>query len=158
MSGPQVRSRECQKLSKTYAVIVSYSSGWAGEYRAAVTNHKQHGFKSGGFAIIMSTKRSFWMVPLTMKTRKLRLLSVFGHVGGVHVGYALNLFFLEISFNFEAGGALWNLRKLRGGRKSLIQFGNRLKGIHHYYTLHRLSVQIEVPSRCSISKKKLVCL
>ena len=28
-----------------------------------------------------------------------------------------------------------------------------LKGIHHYYTLHRLSVQIEVPSRCSISKK-----
>ena len=32
------------------------------------------------------------------------------------------------------------------------------KGIHHYYTLHRLSVQIEVPSRGSISKKKLVCL
>ena len=27
-------------------------------------------------------------------------------------------------------------------------------GIHHYYTLHRLSVQIEVPSR-GISKKKL---
>ena len=33
-----------------------------------------------------------------------------------------------------------------------------IKGIHHYYTLHRLSVQIEVPSRGSISKKKLVCL
>ena len=32
------------------------------------------------------------------------------------------------------------------------------EGIHHYYTLHRLSVQIEVPSRGSISKKKLVCL
>ena len=32
------------------------------------------------------------------------------------------------------------------------------KGLHHYYTLHRLSVQIEVPSRGSISKKKLVCL
>ena len=28
-----------------------------------------------------------------------------------------------------------------------------LKGIHHYYTLHRLSVQIEVPSRGCISKK-----
>ena len=33
-----------------------------------------------------------------------------------------------------------------------------VKGIHHYYTLHRLSVQIEVPSRGSIEKKKLVCL
>ena len=33
-----------------------------------------------------------------------------------------------------------------------------IKGLHHYYTLHRLSVQIEVPSRGSISKKKLVCL
>ena len=33
-----------------------------------------------------------------------------------------------------------------------------LKGIQHYYTLHRLSVQIELPSRGSISKKKLVCL
>ena len=32
------------------------------------------------------------------------------------------------------------------------------EGLHHYYTLHRLSVQIEVPSRGSISKKKLVCL
>ena len=30
-----------------------------------------------------------------------------------------------------------------------------LQGLHHYYTLHRLSVQIEVPSRGSISKKKL---
>ena len=30
-----------------------------------------------------------------------------------------------------------------------------LKGIHHYYTLHRLSVQIELPSRGSISKKKV---
>ena len=28
-----------------------------------------------------------------------------------------------------------------------------IKGIHHYYMLHRLSVQIEVPSRGSISKK-----
>ena len=28
-------------------------------------------------------------------------------------------------------------------------------GLHHYYTLHRLSVQIEVPSRGSISKKKV---
>ena len=33
-----------------------------------------------------------------------------------------------------------------------------LEGLHHYYTLHRLSVQIEVPFRGSISKKKLVCL
>ena len=33
------------------------------------------------------------------------------------------------------------------------------KGIHHYYTLHRLLVQIEVPSRVSIwSKKKKVGL
>ena len=39
-----------------------------------------------------------------------------------------------------------------GGRKIFF------KGLHHYYTLHRLSVQIEVPSRGSISKKKLVCL
>ena len=30
--------------------------------------------------------------------------------------------------------------------------------VSDYYTLHRLSVQIEVPSRGSISKKKLVCL
>ena len=35
---------------------------------------------------------------------------------------------------------------------------NLLKGLHHYYTLHRLSIQIEVPSRGFISKKKLVCL
>ena len=34
----------------------------------------------------------------------------------------------------------------------------KIKGIHHYHTLHRLSVQIEVPSRGSISKKRLVCL
>ena len=46
-----------------------------------------------------------------------------------------------------------------------LNLGNRFspppcqfKGIHYYYTLHRLSVQIEVPSRGSISKKKLVCL
>ena len=31
-------------------------------------------------------------------------------------------------------------------------------GIHHDYAHHRLSVQIEVPSRGSISKKRSVCL
>ena len=42
--------------------------------------------------------------------------------------------------------------------KSLLHSVQPLMGLHHYYTLHRLSVQIEVPSRVSISKKKLVCL
>ena len=44
-----------------------------------------------------------------------------------------------------------------GGVFSFFQI-SILKGLHHYYTLHRLSVQIEVPSRGSISKKKLVWL
>ena len=30
-----------------------------------------------------------------------------------------------------------------------------IMGIHHYYTLHRLSVQIEVPSRGFILKEKV---
>ena len=42
--------------------------------------------------------------------------------------------------------------------KNLKTLNRKLKGLHHYYMLHRLSVQIEVPSRGSISKKKLVCL
>ena len=41
---------------------------------------------------------------------------------------------------------------------SVSSTGSDVEGLHHYYTLHRLSVQIEVPSRGSISKKKLVCL
>ena len=44
--------------------------------------------------------------------------------------------------------------KSQEGLKLIILY----KGLHHYYTLHRLFVQIEVPSRGSISKKKLVCL
>ena len=36
--------------------------------------------------------------------------------------------------------------------------GNRLMGINHYYALHRLSVEIHVPSRGCILRKKSVCL
>ena len=40
-------------------------------------------------------------------------------------------------------------------KMAAVGFWALLKGLHHYYTLHRLSVQIEVPSRGSISKKKV---
>ena len=62
---------------------------------------------------------------------------------------------LHISHNASGMGA--NIRVLLI-RNSSSHSSLDVKGLHHYYTLHRLSVQIKVPSWGSISKKKLVCL